>query len=123
MKNNRPLSPHLFIYRFQWTMFLSILHRFTGFALYCGIFPLTYALYAYAFDDDGLGMISTFYESPIGKFMVFGWSFSLFYHLCNGIRHLLWDLGYFLDLKGAYATGVTALVASLLLTALTWFPL
>jgi succinate dehydrogenase / fumarate reductase cytochrome b subunit len=116
----RPLSPHLQIYRWQLTSVLSILHRMTGIALAVGAILLVSWFGAAA---DGPGPFATmqkFLGSWIGFLLLFGWSVALFYHLCNGIRHLVWDTGHGLDLKSVYASGWAVLVATAVLTVIAW---
>src|SRR3546814_18690121 len=90
----RPLSPHLQVYRWQSTRTLSILHRLTGIALAVGTLLLTYWLAAAATGSDAFAAAQGFIGSLVGRLLLFGWSYALFYHLCNGIRHLVWDAGY-----------------------------
>ncbi len=89
---DRPLSPHLQIYRWQLTSVLSILHRAAGVALTAGAILLVWWLVAAASGPDAYESVADFLGSWLGLLLLFGWSLSLFYHLCNGIRHLV--LGY-----------------------------
>ena len=57
---------------------------------------------------------------PLGRLLLFGWTFSIFYHLCNGIRHLFWDIGKGYEISTLYRTGAVAVVVSILLTLATW---
>jgi succinate dehydrogenase / fumarate reductase cytochrome b subunit len=116
----RPLSPHLQIYRPQITSVLSITHRATGLALAIGSWLLVWWLLAAAAGRDAFATAQWFWGSWIGLLLLFGWSYSLFYHLCNGIRHLVWDCGYGFDLRTTYRTGWTVLIVSLVLTLLAW---
>lgn len=118
--SNRPLSPHLQVYRWQWTMALSILHRATGIALSVGALYLVCWLVAVASGPAAYDSIQSFNASIVGQVLLFGWTFSLFYHLCNGIRHLVWDAGLGLDLKSSYASALAVIVASVGLTVLAW---
>lgn len=117
---NRPLSPHLQVYRPQFTSILSIANRITGVALSAGTVLLVGQLYAAASGPACFASFQHFAGSWIGLFILAGWSFSLFFHLCNGVRHLVWDFGIGLDLETAYKTGNWVLIASVALTALTW---
>jgi len=119
-KDNRPLSPHLQVYKPQMTSVMSILHRATGYALAMGSVLVIWWLMAAATGLDAFMQVSNFLETPLGTIMLFGWSFALFYHLCNGIRHLFWDMGYLFDIKNAYRAGYVVLLASVALTALVW---
>ena len=117
---NRPLSPHLQIYRWQLTSVLSILHRATGIALAVGaLYLATWVIYAAA-SPRAYALFQGFNMSILGRIVLGGWLFSAFYHLCNGIRHLFWDAGYGFGLKDAYRSGWTVVVVSLLATALSW---
>lgn len=116
----RPLSPHLQVYKPQLTSVLSITHRLTGIALAVGTLLLVWWIAAVAAGPEALGTVNAFMGSWLGIFLLAGWSFSLFYHLLNGIRHLFWDIGAGLELKAAYTTGWLVVAGSLVLTAVTW---
>ena len=122
MKTQRPLSPFMFPtwYRFQMTSALSILHRLTGIALAAGSILLTWWLIAVAAGGELFTATHGFLRSPIGMSVLFLWSAAFFYHLCNGVRHLVWDAGYGFELRDAYRGGYAVIAAALLLTALTW---
>jgi len=113
---NRPLSPHLQIYKPQLTSVLSILHRFTGLGLVLGAAALVAWLIAAAVGaaafDRAQGLAGAWY----GRAALFLWAFAIFYHLTNGIRHLFWDAGFGFELKTVYLTGWTVVILSLLLT-------
>lgn len=117
--SNRPLSPHLQIYKPQLTSVLSITHRGTGIFLGIGFLLLPCWLLAVAGGAEAYGNWLTHLNAWYGKIMLYAWVFALYYHLCNGIRHLGWDLGLGLDLKTTYATGYIMLAASLILTLVT----
>jgi succinate dehydrogenase / fumarate reductase cytochrome b subunit len=116
----RPLSPHLQVYRPQITSVLSITHRATGVALTVGSWLLVWWLLAAAAGREAFAAAQWFWGSWIGLLLLFGWSYSLFFHLCNGIRHLVWDAGYGFDLRTTYRSGWTVLIVSLVLTLLAW---
>ena len=117
---NRPLSPHLQIYKWQLTSVMSILHRATGIALTVGaLYLATWVIYAAA-SPRAYALFQDFNTSIVGRIVLGGWLFSAFYHLCNGIRHLFWDAGYGFELKDAYRSGWTVVVVSLIATALSW---
>ncbi|MGE4313863.1 MAG: succinate dehydrogenase, cytochrome b556 subunit [Pseudobdellovibrionaceae bacterium] len=118
----RPLSPHLGIYRPQMTSMLSILHRITGVALSVGILMVVWLLVAAATGPEAYDDFMGFATSPFGQILLFGWTVALFYHLCNGVRHLIWDTGRLFKLKNAYAAGYVVLIATALLTAWVWCP-
>ena len=117
---NRPLSPHLQIYRPQLTSVLSILHRLTGIALAAGTLLLVWWLVAVAAGPAAFETVQGFIGSWFGRALLLGWSYALFYHLANGIRHLAWDAGWGFELKTVYLTGWTVIWASVVLTLLAW---
>ena len=117
---NRPLSPHLQVYRWQWTMAYSILNRATGVALAGGALFLVCWLVALAGGAEDFNLVQIFSQSILGKILLFGWTWSLFFHLLNGIRHMVWDSGRWLDLKTAEASGHIMMVGSILLTIVAW---
>lgn len=120
MKRARPLSPHLLIYKPQLTSLLSVTHRGTGLFLTLGIPVLAIWLLSLAFYSDGYYWMDLLLSSFIGRLALFGWTFSLFYHLCNGIRHLGWDAGWGMDMPTLYKTGWAVVVISLVLTVAAW---
>ena len=117
---NRPLSPHLQIYRWQISMFTSIAHRVTGALLSLGSIFLAIWLISAGSGPDTFATVNGFAGSWFGQLLMFGWSFALFFHLCNGIRHLVWDMGAGLDLKTAHTTGYAAIGVAAVLTVLVW---
>lgn len=120
MTDNRPLSPHLQVYRPQLTSMTSITHRLTGILLSLGMVVVVVWVLALAAGPDAFNTLIGWLASPVGMAAMLVWTLSLFYHLLNGIRHLLWDAGWLLDLRGAYASGWTVIVLSLVLTAVVW---
>lgn len=118
--DNRPLSPHLQVYRPQLTSMMSISHRITGLLLSLGMVVVTAWLLALAAGPAAFANVNAWLASPAGLVALLLWSASLFYHLLNGIRHLFWDAGWLLELKGAYASGWTVLVLTVVLTAIVW---
>ena len=117
---NRPLSPHLQVYKPQMTTMLSILHRMTGVANTIGLFFISWWLVATVTGEDHYETFIEFITSPLGKLMLFGWTFSVIYHMCNGIRHLFWDTGKLFKIQDATKAGYTVLVIALILTAIIW---
>lgn len=118
--SGRPLSPHLQIYKFQWTMAGSIVHRITGVGLAVGTLLLTWWLVAAAMGPESFAKVQGFIGSPIGLVLMFGWTWALFYHLANGIRHLVWDAGYCFELVNAEKGAYIVAIASVVLTILAW---
>ena len=116
----RPISPHLHVYKPQLTPVLSILHRITGVGLGAGTLLLAWWLVAAAYGPDQFEAAQAFIASWLGRLLLFGFTFSLFYHLCNGIRHLFWDAGRGFELKTVYTSGWLVVIASLGLTAVSW---
>jgi succinate dehydrogenase / fumarate reductase, cytochrome b subunit len=118
----RPLSPFMIgpYYRPQLTSMLSILHRFCGVALSVGTLLLVAWLVAIANGPWSYSTFSNHANAWYGQVLMLGWSWALLYHLCNGIRHLGWDLGYGYSIPVAYRSGYTVVVVSFLLTAATW---
>jgi succinate dehydrogenase / fumarate reductase, cytochrome b subunit len=116
----RPLSPHLQIYKWQLTMTLSILHRASGLVLAVGSVLLVWWLAAAASGTGAFATVQAFWGSWIGMLLLLGWSWSLFFHLCNGIRHLCWDGGWGYELRPTYISGWTVVGASALLTIIAW---
>jgi succinate dehydrogenase / fumarate reductase cytochrome b subunit len=118
--SNRPLSPHLQVYRPQLTSMLSILHRLTGVFLTAGLLLLSYWLVSAAAGQSWYDCAQWFLTSWLGYALLLGFSYALFFHLCNGIRHLFWDLGLGFELRCAYVSGWLVVLASLGLTGLSW---
>jgi succinate dehydrogenase / fumarate reductase cytochrome b subunit len=99
---------------------LSITHRATGVALSIGTLLLVYWLGSAAYGPVAYAHASSLIGSPIGYLALFGWTVALFYHLCNGIRHLIWDVGSGYELPQAYRSGYVVLGAAAALTVVTW---
>ena len=113
----RPLSPHLQIYRFQWPMALSILHRATGLGLGLALGFLAWWLAAAAAGAEAFTAAQAFASSYLGRTLFLAVTFSTAYHLCNGVRHLGWDLGVGLGPRAARSSGWAVFVGSIALTA------
>ena len=123
----RPRSPDVQIYKPQLTSVLSILHRITGVLLSVGSILLVAWMVAVADGGNTYALVDRWLHSWIGLLLLLGWTFALFYHLCNGIRHLAWDLNFGLgpghsglELRDIYLSGWTMVAVSVLLTLLTW---
>ena len=89
----RPLSPHLTIYRLTLTMMMSIVHRITGAALYIGTLLVAWWLIAAASGPNGYATVQWFMGSWIGRLMLFGYTWALIHHMLSGLRYLIWDTG------------------------------
>lgn len=116
----RPMSPHMFIYKPQLTATLSIIHRMTGVGLAVGTLFITVWLLAAAWGPAAFDWVQWFYGTWLGILVLFGFSVCLFYHLCNGVRHLLWDMGYCLEIVDVYRSGWVMLCATAVLTFTAW---
>lgn len=118
--HERPLSPHLQVYRPQLTSVLSILHRITGLLLGAGTLALVYWLIAAAAGPKYFRFAQDLAGSIPGRILLFGWTLCLIYHLLNGIRHLVWDAGRGLELDQVYRSGRLVVVATVVLTVAIW---
>jgi succinate dehydrogenase / fumarate reductase cytochrome b subunit len=116
----RPLSPHLSIYRWPITMTLSILHRATGVALSVGLVLLAAWLVSAAAGADQYTEFSTLMSTLVGRLLLIGWSFAFFYHFANGIRHLVWDTGRGFEKHQANASAWFVIVVAVAATAGFW---
>lgn len=119
---NRPLSPFMLgqYYRFQWTSLLSFAHRITGIGLSLGTLLLAGWFIALASGPTAFNTYSQLVTAWYGQVLLFGWSWALTYHLCNGIRHLFWDVGMGFELKTAERSGYAVVIVSLALTGAAW---
>lgn len=116
----RPLSPHLQIYRWQITMALSIAHRATGMVLSAGAVLLVFWLLAAAAGPRSFEIAQACAGSWVGRAFLFVFSVCLFFHLLNGIRHLFWDAGHGFEIRTATRTGWAVLLGAVLLTVVAW---
>lgn len=117
---NRPLSPHLQVYRLPLLALMSITHRITGVGLAFGLLLLCWWLAAAAFGPGAFAVVQGFMGSFLGYLILFGFTVALFYHLCNGIRHLLWDTGWGYEIPQAYGSGKAVIAATAVLTVVAW---
>lgn len=120
-KEGRPLSPHLTIYRWPITMTLSILHRMTGVALAVGFVVFVVWLEAIAYEVIPYESFRALMGSIVGKTALLGWLFCFFFHLSNGIRHLIWDTGRMFEKRQADLSAWFVLIATVIMTAGYWF--
>jgi succinate dehydrogenase / fumarate reductase cytochrome b subunit len=118
---NRPLSPHLQIYKPQITSILSITHRMTGIFLAFGAFLLASWLITATYGSEAFEVAQSLLYSWFGKLVLLSLTFSIYFHLANGIRHLGWDFGRGFDLPKVQATGIAVILFAVALTLLTWF--
>lgn len=118
--NDRPLSPHLSIYRWPVTMVSSILHRATGVAMSVGFILFVFWLADMAVGPDAYAAFMGAMDSSIGRVLLIGWSWAFFYHLSNGIRHLVWDAGYGFEKSTSNASAWVVIVLSVVATACFW---
>ena len=117
----RPLSPHLQIYRWQLTMVMSILHRASGVLLTFAALGLAWWLLALDAGGEHYVHAARLLASPIGLLVMFGVSLALMYHLLNGVRHLLWDMGWGFDIADTYRSGWAVAILTIVLTAGIWY--
>lgn len=117
----RPLSPHLQIYKPTLTMLMSIAHRITGAALYFGTLLLVWWLIAAAAGPNAYGAVQWFMETLVGRLILFGYTWALIHHGLGGIRHLIWDAGYGYGPTEREWLTVATLIGSVGLTIILWF--
>jgi len=118
--DNRPLSPHLQVYKPQITSVLSISHRFSGAVLAVAFLGLVWWLTAAAAGGQTYAEAMEVITGGFGRLVGFVASFAFFYHLSNGIRHLFWDAGYGFEIRQFYASGYAVIASAALLTLLFW---
>ena len=118
--DKRPLSPHLQHYKLPLTAYLSITHRATGVINSFAIVLLVLLIASAAGTPDSYAFMSAIANSWFGKLVLFGFTLSLYYHMCNGIRHLFWDIGKGFDLEDAKKSGNVCVIAAGVLSVITW---
>jgi succinate dehydrogenase / fumarate reductase cytochrome b subunit len=116
----RPLSPHLGIYRMQITMLMSIVHRITGSANYVGTVLLAAWLVSIAMGESAYATVNALFGHPLGKLILFGYTWNLVHHMLGGIRHLVWDTGRAMQPRPADLLAWLTLLGSLSLTVVLW---
>jgi succinate dehydrogenase / fumarate reductase cytochrome b subunit len=116
----RPLSPHIQIYRWTLTMTLSILHRATGIALYAGTALLAWWLLAVASGPEAYAQVQAVSSHWLGRLVLFGYSWALFHHMFGGLRHFIWDTGRGFDLPTVERMARLSTLLPLLLTLAAW---
>jgi succinate dehydrogenase / fumarate reductase cytochrome b subunit len=117
---SRPLSPHLQVYRWSWTMAMSIVHRVTGSALTLGMALLAVWLVALASGPRAFAAVQWFFGSPVGILVLFGYTWVLMHHMLGGVRHLVWDFGHGMEPERRIAMARFTLIGSVALTVLIW---
>jgi succinate dehydrogenase / fumarate reductase cytochrome b subunit len=120
VQRERPLSPHLQVWRWHITMATSILHRASGVGLYVGALIGAAWAISLAQGPDAYATFKHVLGSPLGKLVMFGLTLSFFYHLANGVRHLVWDTGHGLDVKSANASAVVVFAFTAAATIAVW---
>ena len=116
----RPLSPHLQIYRWPLPMAMSILHRITGGGLYVGTLVMAWWLIAASAGPNAYATFGTFINSIVGRLILFGYTWALLHHMLGGIRHLIWDTGHGFDPNEREWLSLATAVGSIVLTILIW---
>jgi succinate dehydrogenase / fumarate reductase cytochrome b subunit len=116
VKANRPLSPHLWIYRWRMTMIMSIVHRITGAGLYLGTALLAWWLMAAATSEHAFSIANGFLGSWFGILILIGFTWALVHHLLGGLRHFVWDTGRGMGTPARDNLAIGNLVASVVLT-------
>ncbi len=119
-KKARPLSPHLQVYGWSWTMAMSVAHRVTGAALYVGSLLLAWYLVAAAVGGGYFEAISWLFGSFLGRLVMFGYTWALAHHALGGLRHFVWDFGHGYELKDRMLLAKATLFGSLALTVILW---
>ena len=116
----RPLSPHLSIYKPMLTMMMSIVHRITGFGLYFGTLLVAWWLIAAATSPNAYAGFGSFMGSFFGRFILFGYTWALIHHMLGGIRHLIWDTGRGFGPQEREWLAAANLIGSIGLTIVIW---
>lgn len=116
----RPLSPHIFIYKEQITMVMSIMHRITGMGLYFGLALMTWWLVAAAWGDGALSIVNDVMSHWLGQIVLFGFTWALFHHMLGGLRHFIWDFGHGFSERSRFGMAWLTLIGGLVLTGLVW---
>ncbi len=118
--SNRPVSPHIQIYRPQLTSVLSILHRMTGIVLALGSILIAVWFSSIAYNRELFEAAFLLLSGVWGRLFLFLWTLALFFHLCNGIRHLFWDAGHGFEIAQVYRSGWSVVIGAFALTFIVW---
>lgn len=119
-QDNRPLSPHLSIYRWKATMAMSILHRITGIGLLFGTLFLVWWLAAAAAGPEAFATVAAIYGSPPGLLVLFGFTWALVHHMLGGLRHFIWDFGVGMDAPARDRIAILNIIGSIAVTLILW---
>ena len=120
-KNNRPLSPHLTIYKPQITSIMSISHRVSGVFQSFGTVVIFISILMLLAGEKYYLLSYAVLNTLLGKIFLYFYIFSLCYHFCNGIRHLAWDVGLGFEIKNVYFSGYITIITAIILNFITWF--
>ena len=118
--NKNPISPHLQIYRWHISSLLSITHRIAGVINLLALILMFFWLLGLSFGESNYELFLLIINSFFGKFILIGFTLSMSFHILSGIRHLVWDLGYGLEIKTANISGIIVIIFSLATTTLFW---
>ena len=118
--SKNPLSPHLQIYRWHVSSLLSITHRISGVINLLALILIFFWLVVLSLGESNYELFLLIINSFVGKFILIGFTWSMFFHLLSGIRHLAWDMGYGFEVKTANISGVIVIIFSLALTIIFW---
>lgn len=116
----RPLSPHLQVYRLPMTAMMSISHRMTGVLLTIGLVLLAGWIIAAGMGEEYYNQAMSLIDMPVTKYVFVAWAFVLFYHMGNGFRHVLWDVGFGLNEKASVRSGTWVLIFAVFMTYVVW---
>ena len=116
----RPISPHLGIYRMTITMLMSIVHRITGVGNYLGTLLLAAWLVSIAMGENAYATVNAIFGHPLGKLVLFGYTWNVLHHMLGGIRHLIWDTGRAMQPRSADTLAWLTIIGSLTCTVLLW---
>jgi len=119
MQKERPLSPHVSVYKPQITMVLSITHRIMGSFLAISTPVLVYWLMSIAAGPEAYADLQAVFSNWFAKLFLLAWSFAFYYHMCNGIRHLFWDAGHGFEIETLYKSGYMVVASAAILTLIT----
>jgi succinate dehydrogenase / fumarate reductase cytochrome b subunit len=117
----RPLSPHLSVYRIMINTVMSIVHRLTGAALYFGTLLLAAWLVAAAMGERQFTMVNSLFGHPLGQLVLFGYTWAIFHHMLGGLRHFIWDTGRGFAIWQINLLSWLTIIGSISLTLATWF--